>query len=253
MNLEIFDSLVHPECNDSSFRELQISMESSGINAAFAVSLPGQVELDHQKYFDLANTHKGLTPVASVCSTKSPEKELHKIQEIGYRHIKLHPRLLNKALEKDFNFYDSIFSWAASHGIVIFICTYNSWSIENLADQDPMNVLGRLIKQNPTGKYVLLHGGSTSLLKYYEYFRNIENVILDLSYTLLHFYQSSLINDIKFLMKNFDKRLLVGSDYPEFSHKIFEQALSELDAELPSEKIKNIVHHNGIKVRDGNF
>jgi len=253
MALSICDSLVHPECNKASFKKLYNSITARGITSAFAVSLPNQIDLDHQKYFDLTNETPGLTPVAAICSIYSPEIELSAIQDIGYRHIKLHPRLLNKPIGNNFDYYDQIFAWSALHGIVVFLCTYNSWGVENLASEDPMHTLGRLIANNPTGKYVLLHGGSTNILRYYEHFRNIENVFLDLSYTLIHFYQTSLFNDLKFLANRFDKRLLVGSDYPEFSHDEFAHIVGELVADLALEKANNIVHHNWNAVRDGNI
>ena len=52
MKIEVFDSLVHPKCNEQSFAELQKSMKTNGVGAAFAVSLPHQDNLDHQKYFN---------------------------------------------------------------------------------------------------------------------------------------------------------------------------------------------------------
>jgi len=228
-------------------------MVSHGINSAFAVSLPNQSELDHQEFFYLANETPGLVPVAAVCAKNSPQNELSRILNIGYRHIKLHPRLLNMTLKSHFDFYNHIFAWAALNDVIVFLCTYNSWDIKKLADEDPINALGSLISNNPTGKYVLLHGGSTNLLRYYEYFRNTENVLLDLSYTMVHFRESTLFKDMKFLAKVFDTRLLVGSDYPDFSHSDFIESLKKLVSDLPDEKVENIIQKNWTKVRDGDF
>ena len=91
-----------------------------------------------------------------------------------------------------------------------------------------------------------MHGGGVNLLKYYEKFRFIENVYIDLSYTMVHYIQTTLKKDMIFLLKNFDKRILVGSDYPSFSLKEFKYSLNSLlkDSKINNKKKKNILTNN---------
>ena len=97
-----------------------------------------------------------------------------------------------------------------------------------------------------------MHGGGPNLLKFYEKFRFLNNVYIDLSYTLLHYQKTSLEKDIIFLMRNFDKRLTIGSDFPEFklndlvkiSKKYFiKSKISEIKRKnIFSNNLKKLIH-----------
>ena len=91
-----------------------------------------------------------------------------------------------------------------------------------------------------------MHGGGVNLLKFYEKFRFTENVYLDLSYTMEQYLQTTLKKDMIFLLKNFDKRILVGSDYPTFSIKKFKNSLNILinESKINNTKKKNILENN---------
>ena len=67
-------------------------------------------------------------------------------------------------------------------------------------DVNLIDYLSRISKKYFNQKIVLMHGGGSELLKYYEVFRFNENITLDLSYTLMHL-DTSVEADIKFLMK----------------------------------------------------
>ena len=105
----------------------------------------------------------------------------------------------------------------------------------------------RLIGRNPD---LLMHGGGTEILRYYKRFRYIKNVYLDLSYTAQHFIKTSLKQDIYFLIKNFDRRLIIGTDYP--TKKILEYIdLNKLlKKEITNYKINNIFLGNLKKIEN---
>ena len=56
------------------------------------------------------------------------------------------------------------------------------------------------------------------------------NVLLDLSNTLLRYQGSSLDRDIAWLFRSFDRRICIGSDYPDYEpgqlRARFEQAMA---------------------------
>ena len=91
-----------------------------------------------------------------------------------------------------------------------------------------------------------MHGGGPNLLKYYEKFRFIKNVYLDLSYTLIHYKNTSVEKDMVFLANKFDKRLLFGSDYPDFNLKEYIICFNKLlkKSKINKSKIQNLKNLN---------
>ena len=66
--------------------------------------------------------------------------------------------------------------------------------------------------------------------------------------TILKYDGSSVDRDISYLFKNFDKRICVGSDYPEWSYKQLEKKLIVLGEVTSEEKLKNIYYGNLEKI-----
>ena len=98
----------------------------------------------------------------------------------------MHPRFLNKKINKNFNFYKKIFSYCEKNKINIFLCTFFGWKNEVLVSNE-LDLISRLANLLKKSKLILMHGGGTNILSFYERFRFKENIYLDLSYTLQHF------------------------------------------------------------------
>ena len=93
-----------------------------------------------------------------------------------------------------------------------------------------------------------MHGGGSELLKVYERFRFKKNVFIDLSYTAQHFKKTSLFEDIIFLMKKFDKRLIIGSDYPSKDYQEFKNIHKQAKKKIGKIKTDNIFYKNLRKI-----
>ena len=89
-----------------------------------------------------------------------------------------------------------------------------------------------------------MHGGGTKILSYYELFRFKENVILDLSYTIQHFKNTTTFKDILFCINKFDKRIIVGSDYPSKKLSEYSKIVSFLEQNIKKKKFNNIIYKN---------
>jgi len=74
--------------------------------------------------------------------------------------------------------------------------------------------------------------------------RPYQNVLLDLSFKLCRYEGSSVDLDIRYLFQNFDQRICVGSDNPQFSLAQFRRRFDELTAGLDREKSLNAAHRN---------
>jgi predicted TIM-barrel fold metal-dependent hydrolase len=147
----------------------------------------------------------------------------------GIKAVKVHPRWIEKALDDPW--IDDVFSACEKQGLAVFVCTV----INGLAScQSTPKILGSLCARHKDLKIVLLHGGYTNLLNTAEEIRPYENVMLDISYTLPRFYDSSLGLDMKFLMRTFDRRILIGTDFPEFTYDEVAFALKYLGVQWDS-------------------
>ena len=91
-----------------------------------------------------------------------------------------------------------------------------------------------------------MHGGGPNLLRYYEKFRFINNVFIDVSYTLIQYENTSVEKDIIFLMNKFDKRLIFGSDYPIFKLDKYKKCFDKLikKSKINKKKINNLKYFN---------
>src|SRR5205085_2428141 len=89
--------------------------------------------------------------------------------------------------------------------------------VSNYPEKDPLYSLVSILKQVPEARVVLLHGGDVRLLQYSELVRFNPSLLLDLSQTLMKYPGSSIDMDLRFLFQSFDRRICIGSDFPEYS------------------------------------
>ena len=218
----IFDSLVHPTLSgkflsakaDTSFESVSKRVKDAGLMGACAVGIAGHNKYNHKEFFAECAKYENLYPVAGFDFKEKIKNEFAEIVDLGFKAIKVHPRL-SGASYSDEKLIDVI-NLAFENNIVVFLCTYN---YEDLSSEDKClkyESLIEILRESKPAKTILLHGGVLDLLKYSELVRNNDNLLLDLSYTFLKFKSSSLDKDIEFLFENFDRRICIGSDYPDF-------------------------------------
>ena len=182
-------------------------------------------------------------PIFHYQNQISLNKQINFIFKNNYKIIKIHPRFLKKDLKKNFLFYKKIFNFCEKKKISIMFCTFSSFE-KKVLDYDQLFYLSKLVNLTSKINVVLMHSGGSDLLKYYERFRFKYNVYLDLSYTAQHYYNSSVFKDILFLIKKFDKRLIIGSDYPSLSLDIFIKVNKLFLKKISKKKFNNIMKNN---------
>ena len=145
---------------------------------------------------------------------------------LGAKGLKIHPRWSGISLDDPL--IDLVFNVAKERDIPVFLCTVTTGIIHS--NYLP-TIIGELVEKYDNVKIVLLHGGYLDLLATSEVIRQYENVILDLSATLCRFYDSSIGSDIKYLFRTFDKRICLGTDFPEYTYENVYAALRFLNIE----------------------
>ena len=240
MQNKFFDSCVYPKSNN--FDEIRnLSKINKKKNYKALVQITSDVDL--AKYFYIRDKVDNFYPLLHISKKQNLSNQLKKIKKNNLKNIKIHPRFLEKKIEKNFSFYKKIFIFCEKNNINIFLCTFSSWNDEVL-EKDELDLIAKLSNILKKSKLILMHGGGVKILRYYEKFRFKENVFLDLSYTLQHFKNTSLINDIIFCIKNLDKRIIFGSDYPSKKMSNYYNIISFLEKKITRKKISNIIFDN---------
>lgn len=239
----LFDVNTHPTLSgESSFAYLRQQLDDSGFIGGCAVSLPGSDRVDDRVFYEASLAHR-FHPVAAWQDVAAQEIEgrLHALSGIGYTAIKIHPRRSGLSV-RDRRFGDVLRS-AASAGIAVFHCTYQFGGGSTHAP-DPLPALMDAVESAPGLRMVLLHGGTVEALRYAECIRSNHNLLLDLSFTLNRYCGSSLDLDLSFLFRTFDRRICLGSDFPDYRPADVRARFEQLSAGLSDIKRENIAWRN---------
>ncbi len=248
-----YDTLTHPTLNGmwidnrkgQTFSELYDYAIKNDIAGSCAVGLPNIGDYNHKKFMSESIKFSDFFyPVAAITKKNIDEiiMEIDEIESYGFQAIKIHPRFLGiNFTSKDLT---SIFEKCFRKNLVVFYCSYYHCNISKISISDPYWTLIAALKNSPDTKIVLLHGGGIELLKYAELARFNSNILLDLSLTLMKYDRSSIDNDIHFLFNNFDQRISIGSDHPEWEYKKIKQKLKLLTENLEHKKMNNILKDN---------
>ena len=256
----IFDSLSHPTIDNTwnnmdvgnSFKNLIKQMNEAGIDFACAVGLHKIGSFDLEKYYQMASATEfknRLIPIAGFNpkeykNARELEVNLREIKKIGYKGIKIHPRYSSINLDIDKRILIETFNIASDLKIPVFLCSYYHTQANKFPTKEPLISLAQIFKETPDCKIILLHGGGVRVLEYMEFVRFNENILLDLSLTLMKYAGSSIDIDLKYLFNNFDRRICIGSDHPEWELKDFKRKVSDLCKGLPKHKVNNLTYLN---------
>ena len=253
--IKIFDSAAHPTITGSwktynnkklisSFEDLNKQMANNNISLACAMGLDNFEKYDHEKFIKKCQNYKNLIPIAGINPfNKNITKELKLIKKLGYFGVKVHPRISKINLNK--SKFKSFLKKIENTGLVLMLCTYTHAKIGQHQEKDFLEILYDSFSRIKKLKTILMHGGGVNLLNFSEFVRNNpENFLLDLSMTMQKYEKSSLEKDIKFLFKNFDERICIGSDYPEFNLKKMRKCFEFYSKNISKIKKENIASNN---------
>jgi predicted TIM-barrel fold metal-dependent hydrolase len=250
--MKIFDSLSHIKSDaswygtkhDSSIERLLKEFDK-GLSKTLLVGMPDD-EIEY--LISIANQHKDkFIPIAPVIfddtSYEKLEKQIINYKEMGFKGIKIHPRFLNTNLA-DKNIKNSI-KIAGKYDLVSLLCTVHRAPSKPLK-RPVFDVIHEICDETQKSKTILLHGGYYDVLATSEIIRLYENVLMDLSTTITRFQDTHIVNDIKFLFNTFDRRLCIGSDFPE--HSIYDIVdlidRKVIDNNFSDKKLENILFNN---------
>jgi len=239
----IFDSLAHITHNgkwfhteiDASASRLENELKKNKVSGAIISGTPNENDFCLNYIKTQKNKHLIFAP--ALMSQDIDKLDIF-TEKYASRLIKLHPRWLNTDVEN--KIFQDVLSYCQDNQIIVLLCTVFDRSIS----QNPTYSLAKISKNFPDLKIIFVHGGNTDILSVAESIRGNQNIILDLSYTLSRFYDSSIGLDINYLIRNFDKRICIGTDFPEHTYSDVYKALKFLNQDLCALEDKGILGKN---------
>lgn len=239
----IFDSLTHVTHNgkwfhtdiDASTRRLENELKKNKVSGAIISGTPN--ENDFCLSYIKNQKNKNLIFAPALMFEDIDKLDIF-TKKYAPRVLKLHPRWLKTDVEN--KIFQDVLGFCQDSKIIVFLCTVFDRSMS----QSPTYSLAKISKNFPDLKIVFVHGGHTNILSIAESIRGNQNIILDLSYTLARFYDSSIGLDINYLIRNFDKRICIGTDFPEHTYADVFKALKFLNHDLGTLNNKGILGKN---------
>jgi predicted TIM-barrel fold metal-dependent hydrolase len=246
----IFDSAAHPTLDGSwishrrgqTFKELAALRSKTNYERVLAIGLPNVGSYNHVKYkFECDKYSFEAVAALTTYDKNSIPKEVEEVAKLGYRAIKVHPRLLGQ--NQNLDYLADVFDACVKHDLVCLFCTYEADSPGCLPEKDPFYALCRALNKNPEIRLILMHGGFSRLQQFSGLARHSERILLDLSYTAMTS-SRSLQDDIRTIIWQLDRRVCIGTDSPEFSLAQFTERVELLTEGLPKEKLSNLMYRN---------
>ena len=251
--ISYFDSLTHvtPDGtwlgttrHDARCERLLAELDRCAPARACLVAIAGVI--DNETVIDAARRYPDrFVPIGSL-NPAAFESELEVVDAVGllaaegFAGLKLHPRL---------NGYDPLhvkviraLRAAGDRGLVVFLDTLFRQS--GRATRNAPDLIDALAVAAPQTNIILLHGGGSQVLAVSEVVAAHSNLVLDLSFTIHRFSGSSVDNDLQFLMRTFDRRFVVGSDFPEYEPLATRDRVLDLCEELDPAQRANVLAEN---------
>lgn len=257
-DIPIFDSLTHPTLDGdwimpkypacADIRDLLVEMHQYQICGAFAVGMRGIGNYDEDTFIKMIKRFQGsnLFPIAFYVFVRKNREiiynELSNIKNKGYVGIKLHPRMGGFTMQDEL--LHNVIDIANELGLVVLLCTYFYSNQVGSSKNHITSLIEMLTRVNSHSRIILLHGGGVRLLEMMEVVRAFPNTLLDLSLTMCKYAGSSLDMDIQFLFQHFDRRVCVGTDHPEISHRQLRERFNYFASNTTIEKAENIAYKN---------
>ena len=230
---------------DCSVARLLREMDASSVERSVVAALPS----DENNRYVLAACRDNadrLMPVAGVNPLDFRDEEqarsvVQTFADDGFWGLKIHPRLTR--CHPGCRESNWVYAAAMEQSMPVYLCTVFGGQCPPLG-RPGWDCVHQVCVDHPCLKLVLLHAGWWDVLAFSEVIRSFENVLMDLSAVMLRFRDTSVAQDIAHLIRTFDRRLVLGSDFPEFTIAETLEVFGGLSEGCSPSKIDNILRAN---------
>ena len=247
-----FDSLTHitadgrwyNTAHDATVSRLLNVCSRAHVSKALLVGMPNCAQ---EHILMASNTYRDLfIPIAGLNPTQFHDQNelfdyLNHLKQKGYRGVKLHPRF-GKHLP-DCKEVHWVLDSCAKLNMVVLLCTM--WGPPTpLMTKSVKNTVHHLCEATNGATLILVHGCTTDILSISDIIVKYSNVLIDASYTIIKYIESSVRQDLEYLMKHCDKKLIIGSDFPEFTYDDVLKTIAKYFGDINKDKIDNVTFRN---------
>jgi uncharacterized protein len=247
--MKIYDGHAHlavgPKMNvaqasDQLIREL----DESGIQKIVILPLK-ELGYGNKEVADLSRRDSRVIPFATVhpLDPNAASEIISTAQDGVFKGLKLHPRLQNFSI-RDPKLIPVLEAAARVNWPVVIDC-FPDRGLHALQSL-PLD-FDLICTECPETRIILAHMGGYKVLDAMVMAKHHKNLYLDLSFSLLYYRGSSVVQDIGYAVRNLKgSRILFGSDYPDRPLKVsVEAGLKEIEAmKLPEEWREAILWKN---------
>jgi predicted TIM-barrel fold metal-dependent hydrolase len=237
---------------DASVSRLLKSLDASGADKAMLVPLPGI--LTNAECRDIVAASSGkligaytFNPGQWSSPLEAQDEFIKEFENQPRALVKFHNRL-GKYHPMDSRFIKVLeANEQLSNPMAIGICGIIHDRNVN-PGLDTATYFYNLAQQFKSTTLVVMHGGGPEILRIADMCRELHHLYLDLSLTVSRFRKSSVEADIRWLCQQFDRRLIWGSDFPEYEIGKSLDDIREIASGIEEEKLKNILGVNLLNI-----
>lgn len=252
----IVDSLVHvtPDGrwfhtpHDASEDRLLRQLDSLMIDRAVVVALAEFISNDF--VLEVCNRHPerliaggSLNPVSYSNSLAAAAAVRSLFHESPFRLLKLHPRL-NRYDPLDpccLAVLEEIASWKTPIPVWLDSLLY----CRHVTLRKPIiDTVHHIVSRFPVVQFVILHACGSWVLHLAEAVRDCPNAFLDFSFMLPRYSDTSVAADLRYLLNSFDRRIVFGSDFPEFTIEVAFERFHRIAQGVSKERLANVLGGN---------
>ena len=228
---------------DASVERLLREMDTAKVDRAVLIPLPGAAGNDF-----IAKTCRrhpdrllGLALLDPAWSEDARERLLEIRDGLGLAGLKVHPRRQN--LDPNHPALQPVLEQAGSLGLPVVFCTYPGPCRVPLERLSPYNY-DQLAKRHGGTTIVLAHAGVHRVMDAYFTAKANPNVYLEISHVFRYLQDTSLINDLAWVMDKLDQRVIYGSDFPEVSLSQYKSLVEAAASSRPDCDLKAVMGGN---------
>lgn len=241
------DSCAHPTVNGAwldrrpgvTHRALAADLRRHGYSGALAIGLPGVGDYSHEAFWEACSPHPELIPVAALttaASEQSIQEELLHVRDLGFRIVKVHPRLLG--YEQTLTALDAIVSACQGAGIAVALCTYPDY--RSSIDPDRARaMMAEALAAHRDVPAIALHAGVLDPEPFARLLPEASGLLLDVSLTLAK-YPDDVRAGIAAIANAHPRGVALGSDGPEWSYAQIEAAFADITPMLSDPAVAGI-------------
>ncbi len=208
------DGKWHHTAYDASVDRALREMDSVGIPKAVVIPTAGKENRDFT--LEIADRYADRFVTGAMINSLD-NRELDELRALliggNCRFLKIHPRTTGispRNLE-----LDPFLALAEEFNVPVLFCTYMRGPRLPMEDLAPL-VFDEIARRRPNLTIVLCHAGSYRPLDALAVAQSHANVYLDMSHVLEYFRGSSVEQDLFFILKRLDRKVIYGSDFPEY-------------------------------------